>query len=111
VRWMSQMVLPTSNLYKKWNLGPHPMGDDWSYAVKMDRHFAMPREEVLDVCERTPREAADHVFFTGSPEEVANMIKPYLEYGVTDLLMMNVAPIAGEQDYQSELRDAIRAFL
>ena len=43
VRWMSQMVLPTSNMYKEWNLGPHPMGDDWSYAAKMDRHFALSK--------------------------------------------------------------------
>jgi phthiodiolone/phenolphthiodiolone dimycocerosates ketoreductase len=109
VRWMSQMVLPTSNMYKQWNLGPHPMGDDWAYAVKMDRHWMMTREEGLDVCDRTPREAADRVFFTGSPEEVAMKIKPYLDAGATDLLIMNVAPIAGEQDYRPELRDAIRA--
>jgi alkanesulfonate monooxygenase SsuD/methylene tetrahydromethanopterin reductase-like flavin-dependent oxidoreductase (luciferase family) len=75
----------------------------------MDRHWMMTREEVLDVCDRTPREAADRVFFTGSPEEVAMKIKPYLDAGATDLLIMNVAPIAGEQDYRPELRDAIRA--
>lgn len=110
VRWMSQMVLPTSNLYKKWGVGPHPMGDDWSYAVKMDRHFAMTKEEALDVCARTPREAVDHVFYTGSPEEVASKLKPFLDRGVTDLLLMNVAPFAGADDYQPQVRQAIRAF-
>ena len=109
VRWMSQMVLPTSNMYKEWNLGPHPMGDDWSYAAKMDRHFALSKEEVLDICNRTPREAADRVFFTGSPEEVAETLKPYLDHGVTDLLIMNVAPIAGEEDYRPQLVDAIKS--
>jgi phthiodiolone/phenolphthiodiolone dimycocerosates ketoreductase len=111
VRWMSQMVLPSSNLYQTWNLGPHPMGENWAYAAKMDRHFALPRDEVLDICNRTPREAADRVFFTGSPEEVAQKIKPYLDYGVTDLLTMNVAPIAGEQNYVPDLREAIRALM
>jgi alkanesulfonate monooxygenase SsuD/methylene tetrahydromethanopterin reductase-like flavin-dependent oxidoreductase (luciferase family) len=110
VRWMSQMVLPTSNLYKTWNLGPHPMGDDWAYAAKMDRHFAMTKEEVLDICDRTPREAADRVFFTGSPEEVAEKIKPYIDLGATELLIMNVAPIAGEEDFRSQTREAILAF-
>jgi phthiodiolone/phenolphthiodiolone dimycocerosates ketoreductase len=110
VRWMSQMVLPSSNVYKDQNLGPHPMGDDWSYAAKMDRHYAMTKEEVLDICARTPREAADYVFFCGSPEEVADMLKPYLDQGATDLLVMNVAPIAGEQDYRSDLVQAIKAF-
>lgn len=109
VRWMSQMVLPTSNIYKDWGVGPHPMGDNWSYAAKMDRHFAMSREDVLDVCNRTPREAVDHVFFTGSPEQVAEMLKPYLDYGVTHLLVMNVAPLAGEEDLRPKLLGAIRA--
>jgi phthiodiolone/phenolphthiodiolone dimycocerosates ketoreductase len=109
VRWMSQMVLPSSNLYREWNLGPHPMGDDWSYAAKMDRHYAMSREEVLDVCNRTPREATDRVFFTGSPEEVAETLRPFLDHGVTDLLVMNVAPIAGVEDYRPQLVEAIRA--
>jgi alkanesulfonate monooxygenase SsuD/methylene tetrahydromethanopterin reductase-like flavin-dependent oxidoreductase (luciferase family) len=109
VRWMSQMVMPTSNMYKEWGLGPHPMGDDWSYAAKMDRHYAMSEEEVLDICRRTPREATDRVFYTGSVEEVAEMLKPFLDYGVTDLLLMNVAPIAGEEDLRPQLRDAIKA--
>jgi phthiodiolone/phenolphthiodiolone dimycocerosates ketoreductase len=109
VRWMSQMVLPSSNVYKAQNLGPHPMGEDWSYAAKMDRHYAMSKEEVLDICARTPREAADYVFFCGSPEEVAEMLKPYLDKGATELLVMNVAPIAGEQDYRPELVEAIKA--
>lgn len=108
VRWMSQMVLPTSNIYKQWNLGPHPMGEDWSYAAKMDRHYAMSREEVLDICDRTPREAADRVFFTGSPEQVAERLRPYLDCGVTHLLIMNVAPIAGVDDFRPQLMDAIK---
>lgn len=110
VRWMSQMVIPTSNLYKKWNLGPHPMGEDWAYAVKMDRHYAMSREEVLDVVDRTPREAVDHVFYTGSPEQVADKLKPFLELGVTDILLMNVAPFTGAEDHQPQVREAIRSF-
>jgi phthiodiolone/phenolphthiodiolone dimycocerosates ketoreductase len=109
VRWMSQMVIPNSNLYKTWGLGPHPMGENWSYAMKMDRHYAMSREEVLDICRRTPREATDHVFFTGSPEEVAQMLKPYLDHGVTDLLIVNVASLAGAEDYRPQLIEAIRA--
>ena len=40
----------------------------------MDRHYAMSREEVLDICNRTPREAADRVFFTGSPARVAERL-------------------------------------
>ena len=109
VRWMSQMVLPSSNVYKDQNLGPHPMGEDWSYAAKMDRHYAMSKEEALDICDRTPREAADYVFFCGSPEEVADTLKPYLDKGVTHLLVMNVAPIAGQEDFRPQLVDAIKA--
>jgi phthiodiolone/phenolphthiodiolone dimycocerosates ketoreductase len=109
VRWMSQMVLPTSNIYKDWGVGPHPMGDNWSYAAKMDRHFAMSREDVLDICNRTPREAVDHVFYTGSAEQVAQMLKPYLDHGVTHLLLMNVAPLAGEEDLRPKLMEAIKA--
>jgi phthiodiolone/phenolphthiodiolone dimycocerosates ketoreductase len=109
VRWMSQMVLPTSNLYRQWGLGPHPMGDDWSYAAKMDRHYAMSRAEVLDICDRTPREAADRVFFTGSPARVAERLRPYLECGVTHLLIMNVTPLAGEADLRPQLMEEIKA--
>ena len=110
VRWMSQMVLPSSNLYKEWGLGPHPMGDDWFYGAKMDRHYAMTKEAVLDICNRTPREAADHVFYTGSPAEVAEKLRPFLEAGVTHLLLMNVAPLAGHPDLRPQVMEAIRAF-
>jgi phthiodiolone/phenolphthiodiolone dimycocerosates ketoreductase len=109
VRWMSQMVVPISDIYKQWGLPPHPMGDGWSYAAKMDRHYAMSREEVLDICDRTPREATDRVFFTGSPAEVAERLRPYLDCGVTHLLIMNVAPLAGEADLRGELVEELRA--
>jgi phthiodiolone/phenolphthiodiolone dimycocerosates ketoreductase len=109
VRWMSQMVLPSSNLYQEWGVGPHPMGEDWSYAAKMDRHYALSEAEVLDICRRTPREAVDHVFYTGSVEQVAERLKPFLEAGVSDLLLMNVASIAGHEDLRPQLKDAIHA--
>ena len=44
----------------------------------MDRHYAMSRAEVLDICDRTPREAADRVFFTGSG---AGLLGPLVEFG------------------------------
>jgi alkanesulfonate monooxygenase SsuD/methylene tetrahydromethanopterin reductase-like flavin-dependent oxidoreductase (luciferase family) len=46
---------------------------------------------------------------TGSPEQVAQILKVYSDHGVAHLFFLNVAPLAGEEDLRPKLMEAIKA--
>lgn len=57
---------------------------DFHYAMKLLPH-AMSREEVDNIVARVPREMVEKSFFTGTPKEVAEQIRPYAEAGANFL--------------------------
>ena len=107
MRWVTMMVVPNSAVYKKWNL-EHPFGDNWAYSASLIP-YQYTLEEALDVCERTPREAVDHVWFLGTPEQALDRLKPYIAAGVTDMLLINWAPAVGAPDLTPTLFKELRA--
>jgi phthiodiolone/phenolphthiodiolone dimycocerosates ketoreductase len=109
IRWTTMLTNANSNAYYKWGL-THPMGENWAYSQKLFPYL-YSREEALDICERTPREAVDHVFFTGTPEQVFSRMEPYFEIGMSHLMICNWAPFAGVEDCSPELLKAVRARL
>jgi phthiodiolone/phenolphthiodiolone dimycocerosates ketoreductase len=109
IRWTTMLTNANSSAYYKWGL-THPMGDNWAYSQKLFPYL-YSKEEALDICERTPREAVDHVFFTGTPEQVLARMEPYFEIGMSHLMVCNWAPFAGVQDFSPDLLNAIRARL
>lgn len=107
VRWYGFMFMPSSNLLYDHGL-EHPMGRDWRYARKCVPYW-LSREEAMDLIERTPREAIDVVFHTGSTAEVMAQMDPYIEAGVTHTMFFNGGLAAGAEDHMPKLRELLRA--
>ena len=107
MRWVTMMCVPNSSIWKKWNL-EHPFGDNWAYSASLIP-YQFSKEAALDVCNRTPREAVDHTWFVGTPEQALDRIKPYVDAGMTDMLLINWAPAVGMPDLTPDLVQAIRA--
>jgi phthiodiolone/phenolphthiodiolone dimycocerosates ketoreductase len=57
---------------------------DFHYAMKLLPH-SMSRAEVDDIVSRVPREMVEKSFFHGTPDEVAEQIRPYAEAGANFL--------------------------
>lgn len=107
IRWLTMMAVTNSSVFKKWNL-EHPFGDNWAYSAKLIP-YQYSREEVLDICNRTPREAVEHVWFIGRPEQALERIKPYIDAGMTDMFLINFSPIVGMPDLTLDFVKEIRA--
>ena len=105
VLWNTMLATPTSATYKRWGL-EHPYGEDWMFS----RDCVPPwisREEALDVCARTPREAIEKVQFVGTSEQVLKRLQPYLDLGVIDeLSLVNYAELCGVK-YMASAGEAI----
>jgi phthiodiolone/phenolphthiodiolone dimycocerosates ketoreductase len=107
VRWYAFMFLPNSNLYYKFGL-EHPMGRNWMYARKMVPYW-LSRDEAMDLVDRTPREAIDHVFFVGTPKQIREQLEPYMEAGVTHVMFFNGALAAGVENHMPILKELLSA--
>jgi len=107
IRWVTMMCVPNSDIWKKWGLA-HPFGDNWAYSAKLIP-YQFSREEALDVCDRTPPEAIDHMWFIGTQEQVFDRIKPYADAGMTDALLINWSPAVGMADLTQDVVAELRA--
>jgi len=88
VRW-NTLCGTASQYFYKWGLS-HPYGSDWTYFRDCIPEW-VSAEEFYDVCNRTPREAVRKAQFLGTSEQVFKQLQPWLECGITDVLVYNTA--------------------
>ncbi|SPM35059.1 luciferase [Mycobacterium rhizamassiliense] len=109
VLWNTMLATPTSATYTRWGL-THPYGENWMFSRDCIPPW-ISREEALDVCARTPREAIDKVQFVGTSAQVLERLAPYLDLGVIDeLSLVNYAELCGVK-YMASAGEAIVALL
>jgi len=72
----------------------HPLGDDWGYA----RHLVperMSAEDVRAATDRVPIEAVTRMaHFTGTADEIADMVEPYFDAGLEYAFVVDHAALA-----------------
>lgn len=88
VRW-NTLCGTASQYFYKWGL-THPYGEDYTYFRDTIPEW-ISREEFYDVCERTPREAVGRAQFLGTSQSVFEQLQPWLDCGITDVLVYNTA--------------------
>jgi phthiodiolone/phenolphthiodiolone dimycocerosates ketoreductase len=88
VRW-NTLCGTASQYFYKWGL-THPYGTDYTYFRDTIPEW-ISAEEFYDVCARTPREAVGKAQFLGTSESVFRQLEPWLECGITDVLVYNTA--------------------
>lgn len=107
MRWDAAIMCPSGASWKQWdpNNPPHPLGDDFHYArdlVPME----WSREDALKLCAQVPPEVVRGSKFTGTPEQVAKMIKPYVHEGMTHVLIGNYGQMVTTGDFGDAVANA-----
>lgn len=88
VRWNTLCGTHSSYFYQ-WGL-THPYGRDWTYFRDCIPEW-VSAEEFYDVCNRTPRDAVGKAQFLGTSDSVFKQLQPWLDCGITDVLVYNTA--------------------
>jgi phthiodiolone/phenolphthiodiolone dimycocerosates ketoreductase len=98
VRWNTMLGAPSQH-FRQWGMA-HPYGEDWNYVRDCIPEW-VSLEEFDDVCARTPREAVAKVQATGTPEMVLTQMEPWLDCGVTDAVIYNLAGMCSREHLAS----------
>jgi phthiodiolone/phenolphthiodiolone dimycocerosates ketoreductase len=100
VRWNTMLGAPSPHYYD-WGLS-HPYGRDYNYMRDCIPEW-ISAEEFHDVAARTPREAVRKVQVVGTPKDVLSQLEPWLECGVTDAVIYNLAGMCSRAHQRSAL--------
>ena len=98
VRW-NTLCGTASQYFYKWGL-THPYGEDYTYFRDTIPEW-ISAEEFYDVCARVPREAVGKAQFLGTSESVYRQLEPWLQCGITDVLVYNTAAMVSVAHQQS----------
>jgi phthiodiolone/phenolphthiodiolone dimycocerosates ketoreductase len=82
----------SGSLWKQWGF-EHPFGDAASWPKDM-KVTGIPREMLDGLSDLVPEEVTDRTLVWGTPERVANRLKPFVDAGITELSFDNELPWA-----------------
>lgn len=86
----------------------HPLGVDF-YPMRDYLPARYGRTEALALVDRVPPEVVERVAIVGTPDQVAEKIRPYASAGVEHLILWDLAPFTGARsDKVFELTEALR---
>jgi phthiodiolone/phenolphthiodiolone dimycocerosates ketoreductase len=72
---------------------PSPMGDKWHYALHL-LPLGFSQAEIEGILSRTTAEHFRRSWFAGTPSDVADKIRPYIEAGVNYVQLLDLMPLA-----------------
>lgn len=97
VRWDSAMILSTSERWRDWG-AENPMGDDYHYARDYNP-FDWSREDAYKVIDQVTPDIVRRSKLTGTPAQAADRVQPYIDAGMTDILLANYATLVTAGDF------------
>jgi phthiodiolone/phenolphthiodiolone dimycocerosates ketoreductase len=85
VRWDAAALVPGGHTWKKHGL-INPLGEDFAY-VRDLYPMEWSREDAMKIVDQITSEMVRHFKFSGTPEQVANMIQPFIEAGANHVML------------------------
>jgi phthiodiolone/phenolphthiodiolone dimycocerosates ketoreductase len=100
LRWDAAVMMPSGASWHQWNPDnpPHPFGDEFHYARDLIP-MEWSREDAVRIAQSVPPEIVAQSKFTGSPKTIANMIAPYIDAGMTHVLVANYGQLVTTGDF------------
>ncbi|WAJ45353.1 LLM class flavin-dependent oxidoreductase [Mycobacterium sp. Aquia_216] len=100
LRWDAAIMCPGGRSWQQWNPNnpPHPLGDDFHYTTDFVP-MEWSREDALKICEQVPPSVVRDSKFTGTPEQIADMVVPYIRAGMTHVLIANYGQTVTTGDF------------
>jgi phthiodiolone/phenolphthiodiolone dimycocerosates ketoreductase len=94
----------------------HPLGEDF-HGLTSYIPAGMPREDALDAIGRIPFELVHEYFLHGTPADVVDQMRPYVDVGASVLIMLNLGVLADPSSvvrssrlFYEVVEEAARAF-
>jgi phthiodiolone/phenolphthiodiolone dimycocerosates ketoreductase len=82
IRWDATSLMLNGKDWETWGFGEHPIRPDFSYSRDLTSMW-WNTEDAWKVIEATPPQVVRNTRFAGTPTQVADMIQPFIEAGVT----------------------------
>ena len=100
LRWDAAVMMPSGASWHQWNPDnpPHPFGDEFHYARDLIP-MEWSREDAAQSPSRSRPRSWRNPKFTGSPKTIANMIAPYIDAGMTHVLVANYGQLVTTGDF------------
>ena len=97
-RWDAAALQPGGGTYERMTGKRNPLGGDWSYTrdlipIEVSREFA------LSVIDQVTPDDVRATRFSGTPEQAADQLQPYVHAGTTHLLPLNCADLVLLSNY------------
>jgi alkanesulfonate monooxygenase SsuD/methylene tetrahydromethanopterin reductase-like flavin-dependent oxidoreductase (luciferase family) len=97
VKWDSACIIPSGATWRRFGL-ENPLGDDFHYARDYDP-AEWDREAAMGIVEQVLDEAVRGVKVCGTPAQAARQILPFIEAGLTHVLIGNYASLTNSGDW------------
>lgn len=115
VKWDTACIVPGGEVWRKYG-ETNPLGDDWAYSQHLFP-LEWSREDALKICDAVSPEMVRNLRLTGTPEEVADMVQPYIEAGANHIVLGDYSGVVdtaaffgGVADRHSRLFNRLRSF-
>jgi phthiodiolone/phenolphthiodiolone dimycocerosates ketoreductase len=93
-KWRTLIAAPAP-VFKKFGF-THPYGGDFNYMKNVVPEW-YTKAEFYDAMSRIQPEAVRKLHFCGSTEEVLSQVEPWLDMGVTDVMIYNIGTLCGQE--------------
>jgi phthiodiolone/phenolphthiodiolone dimycocerosates ketoreductase len=97
VKWDSACIVPSGATWRRFGF-QNPLGDDFHYARDYDP-ADWDRPAALRIVEQVPDTVVRGVKVCGVPKDAARQILPFIEAGLTDVLIGNYAALTTTGDW------------
>lgn len=97
MRWDAASLVPHPGAYERMTGKPNPLGD-WSYPRDLiPMHIS--RERALEIADQVTAEDVRKTRFAGTPSSVADQFQPYIEAGITHVLIADYCGLVSTGSY------------
>jgi phthiodiolone/phenolphthiodiolone dimycocerosates ketoreductase len=96
IRWDSAALVPGGHAWKRHG-EINPLGEDFAY-VRDLYPMEWSREDALKVAEQVSPDMVRNMKFSGTPQQVAEMIQPFIEAGATHVMIGDYGALVNSGD-------------
>jgi len=97
MRWDAASLVPHPGAYERMTGKDNPLGD-WSYPRDLIP-MQIPRERALEIADQVTTEDVRRCRFAGTPSSVADQFQPYIDAGMTHVLIADYCGLVTTGSY------------
>jgi phthiodiolone/phenolphthiodiolone dimycocerosates ketoreductase len=97
IKWDVAAIVPSGEGWRHYGQ-TNPLGDDFVYSRDL-LPLEWSREDALKICNQVTPDMVRNLRLCGTPEEVADMVQPYIEAGATHIVLGDYSGVVTTPDF------------